>query len=209
MPRRTAPPSRLRHGHARGRKATPEYRIWKGMLQRCTNPKQPGFKGYGAKGVKVHPGWRGEGGFERFLAYVGPRPTRRHSIDRFPDQAGDYRPGNVRWATPEEQGRNRSTNRKLTIDGVTLTLADWAERFQIDYQVFKHRVRSGWPLHRLGEPVGAPRSDARFIEHAGQRLTLASWAKRTGLKRQTIARRLASGWSTADALQRRRARGES
>jgi hypothetical protein len=45
--------------------------------------------------------------FADFYADVGPRPSPRHSIDRYPDNDGGYRPGNVRWATASQQARNR------------------------------------------------------------------------------------------------------
>jgi len=83
----------------------PLYRTFHGMVQRCTNARHAGFKYYGALGVKVCAEWLES--FERFVADVGPKPSPRHSLDRFPDPAGDYRSGNVRWALPLEQGANK------------------------------------------------------------------------------------------------------
>lgn len=45
--------------------------------------------------------------FGAFLAYVGPRPTSKHTIDRYPNRNGNYEPGNVRWATRNEQELNK------------------------------------------------------------------------------------------------------
>ncbi len=58
--------------------------------------------------------------FELFLQEVGPRPSPKHSIDRI-DNNGNYEPGNMRWATPEQQQRNtrRST---LTVEKVRIAL---------------------------------------------------------------------------------------
>jgi hypothetical protein len=83
-----------------------EHRCLSNVIQRCTNPKNKDFKYYGARGVSVADEWRGSGGFERFLAHVGRRPSPTHSLDRI-DNDGNYAPGNVRWATAKEQASNR------------------------------------------------------------------------------------------------------
>ena len=82
----------------------PEYNTWANMIQRCHNPDHPKFRYWGGRGISVCAEWRES--FAAFLAYVGPRPSPRHSIDRFPDNSGDYEPGNVRWATQKEQVAN-------------------------------------------------------------------------------------------------------
>jgi hypothetical protein len=83
----------------------PEYAVWVAMRHRCYTKKNPRFKYYGALGVSVCDRWRND--FEAFLADVGRRPSPGHSIDRYPDNNGNYEPGNVRWATTIEQRRNR------------------------------------------------------------------------------------------------------
>jgi hypothetical protein len=74
------------------------------MLERCTNPKTKGFHRYGGRGITVFPTWSKD--FKAFLDYIGLPPTSKHSIDRFPDNDGNYEPGNVRWATVKEQHEN-------------------------------------------------------------------------------------------------------
>jgi len=82
---------------------SPTYLTWVSMLQRCENPKATGYKYYGEKNVVVCPRWHD---FELFLEDVGCRPEGR-TLDRYPNPAGDYEPGNVRWATPKEQSQNK------------------------------------------------------------------------------------------------------
>lgn len=99
----------LVHGHSKtpnGGRATAEYTAWLNINQRTTNPRRDDFDRYGGAGITISPTWRGQDGFQRFLADVGARPSPHHSIDRIDGSRG-YEPGNCRWATPLEQARNR------------------------------------------------------------------------------------------------------
>lgn len=100
---------------------TVEYEAYSHAKRRCNIPKDPGYKNYGGRGIE----FRFES-FPQFLAEIGPRPTPKHSLDR-KDNDGHYEIGNVRWATKKEQERNRTTNRFLTINGIRLCIAEWAE----------------------------------------------------------------------------------
>ena len=93
----------LTHGQARRGHRTSEYRTWLGMRIRCNDSKDR--DGYQALGIRICPEWNAS--FEAFLRDVGPRPSKKHSLDRWPDPTGNYEPGNVRWATPMQQRHNR------------------------------------------------------------------------------------------------------
>lgn len=89
---------------------TPEYQSWSRMIHRCYFPQDKGFKYWGGLGVTVCERWRDS--FEAFLADMGPKPSLRHSIDRYPDNCGNYEPDNCRWATPLQQRHNRRDSAK-------------------------------------------------------------------------------------------------
>jgi hypothetical protein len=82
-----------------------EYQSYKDARKRCTSPRRKEYKHYGGRGIQFL-----YKSFEEFIADVGLRPTPNHSIDRI-DNDGHYEPGNVRWATPSEQRKNRRTPR--------------------------------------------------------------------------------------------------
>ena len=78
------------------------------MLQRCNNPNNPAYHNYGGRGIKVCERWYD---FNNFLADVGERPHPDRSLDRYPNNDGHYEPGNVRWATAEQQRNNQGLKR--------------------------------------------------------------------------------------------------
>lgn len=133
------------HGHARREQFSPTYDSWRGMMERCYNESSQSFKDYGARGVTVCERWHT---FANFLADMGERPDRGHSIGRV---KGDlpYDPGNCRWETRVQQNRNRRNSHMLTHGGVTDCLAGWADRVGIKAGILSKRLRRGWDAARV------------------------------------------------------------
>jgi hypothetical protein len=73
------------------------------MRDRCNNPSHRSYKNYGGRGIKVCERWND---FTNFIADMSDRPPGT-MLDRYPDNDGNYGPGNVRWATRKESNENR------------------------------------------------------------------------------------------------------
>ena len=140
--------SNTRHGMS----DSPEYSTWRRILDRCYNPKNDSYNRYGGRGIKVCNRWCTS--FDNFYKDMGGRPSNHHSIDRI-DNEGDYTPDNCRWATPQEQGNNRGNNRRLTYNGQTMTITQWAHKAGISIETLSSRLDvHKWSLERaITEPV--------------------------------------------------------
>ena len=125
------------------------------MIQRCSNPNTSQYEHYGARGITVFPEWRAS--FVAFIGAVGRRPSDLHSLDRFPDVNGNFEPGNVRWATDEQQGRNKRNNIIVQYKGQPTLLIEACEDSGADYVLAKLRRHRGWPDEQLFiPPKGVP-----------------------------------------------------
>ena len=129
-----------------GLRDDPLYATWIGMKGRCNNPNDKAYSDYGGRGIKVCDRWMNS--FEDFRADVGERPSPDHSIDRFPNNDGNYEPGNWRWATSEEQMNNIRRNVKVEYDGAPTTIRALAERFGISYQTIYYRLKRGYTIEQ-------------------------------------------------------------
>lgn len=97
----------LKHGFAH---KDPLYTVWKGMRERCTNPKQPHWHRYGGRGITVCAEWDDFMAFREWALAHGWRP--RLTIDRIDNDKG-YSPGNCRIVTNKENCQNRDNSNRL------------------------------------------------------------------------------------------------
>ncbi len=139
---------------------TPEYKALARAISRCHSLSNPTYRNYGARGISVCDTWKNNP--VEFYKYIGPRPSNRHSLDRFPDKNGNYEPGNVRWATSKEQNANRRACVYLELDGRTMILSDWAKEVGLrGSNQIRKRLKYGWTLRQaLTIPAGSRISNA-------------------------------------------------
>ena len=136
-----------KHGHSHRIHATITYNSWKGAVNRCTRPSHNKYEFYGGAGIKICERWLTS--FENFLADMGERPSPNHSLDRYPNNKGNYEPGNCRWATRKEQIENRECTIYLTLNGQKMTLVDWAAITGIKKKTLSARYYFGWSHERI------------------------------------------------------------
>jgi hypothetical protein len=96
---------RVKHGCCRRNSVSPEWRSWRMMHIRCTNPNANNWAYFGGRGIGICERWSGKNGFVHFLADMGPRRTGT-TLDRR-DVNGNYTPANCRWATAKQQRQNQ------------------------------------------------------------------------------------------------------
>lgn len=128
------------------------YKIWKGMESRCRVLGNYMTKNYGDRGIKVCERWHDFAFFQADMkasydAHVVKFGEQDTTIEREDNDKG-YEPDNVRWATRAEQTRNQRTNKFITYEGQTYTIAEWARRLRMEVNTLARRLKSGWSIEK-------------------------------------------------------------
>lgn len=168
-----------------------QYRMWRGMHNRCYNSNVKCYKHYGGRGIVVDPRWHGKEGFFNFIADMGPKPEGA-SLDRI-DNNGPYSPENCKWATQSEQANNKRNNRWITANGQTMTLAQWAKQLGCNPSNILYRIKSGMSEEQAVTTPVADRpnskltvADAVFIKDNYPMLTATAMAQKLGVSKKTV-----------------------
>lgn len=129
------------------------YSIYYNMRKRCENDNAVNYDNYGGRGITVCELWRSS--YEAFSNWAHENGyTDELTLDRI-DSNGNYCPENCRWVTYKEQGLNTRANNRITFNGETMTLTEWADKIGIKRSTLCTRLKTyGWPVERaLTEPV--------------------------------------------------------
>jgi hypothetical protein len=135
--------TRQRERH--GMKHTTEYYIWCHIKERCYSKKSKQYADYGGRGIYMDPQWRRS--FLAFYGDMGPRP-KGYTIER-KNNDGPYASWNCVWATRRQQSLNTRRNIRLTKDGRTQTVDEWAIEMGVPRSTLYSRIRRGWGLDRI------------------------------------------------------------
>jgi hypothetical protein len=180
----------IKHGESN----SPEFSIWTGIKSRCYNKSTKAYKNYGGRGITICNRWLES--FDNFLSDMGRKPSAKHSIERI-NNDGNYEPNNCRWVTIEKQANNKRNNRKLTINGITKNMAEWAREHNLSSSAIIFRLRKGLS----GEDLIAKSQIYGSLSFNGVTDTLKGWSARTGLKQSTISMRINKyKWPVKEAL---------
>ena len=127
------------------------YTIWESMRARCNNPNNQRYNRYGGRGIKICKEWETFEGFRDWA--LASLYQDGLSIERI-DFNGDYEPKNCKWIPKNEQAKNTSANRRVTINGQTRNLSDWARLSGIELHTIRHRIEKGYPESEWLVPPG-------------------------------------------------------
>lgn len=119
---------------------TAEYKVWTGMKSRCYNPARKSYADYGGRGIRICDRWLHS--FESFLADMGKRPTRQHTIERN-DHDGNYEPSNCCWVLRKVQNSNTRSTRTVEYCGAHRSVLDLASEFGVSAMAIYKRTSRG------------------------------------------------------------------
>lgn len=190
----------------------PIYKAWWAMQQRCKGLREEDFNNYTSRGIVVCDEWINS--FDAFRKWSIENGWKKGlSLDRFPNNDGNYEPGNCRWATDPMQNRNKRNNLLITAFGETKCMAEWCEdeRCSVYPNTIKHRINIlKWdtekaithPSKNLKEHRKGDRRNSLILNYRNENKSLAEWCISLGLKYHLIWNRIfMKGWEVQRAFE--------
>lgn len=133
--------------------------IFRSMKKRCYYTKHNHYDSYGGRGIKLCDEWndrtiirisgiaytKGWLAFKKWALENGYKDNL--TIDRI-DYNGNYEPLNCRWVTRLVQANNCRSNKYITYEGKTQSLADWCRELGVNYSLISNRINKGWTTEK-------------------------------------------------------------
>jgi hypothetical protein len=107
------------------------------IIIRCTNPQSQTYPDYGGRGITVHPAWvENRVEFLRHLVELDGWDQPQLQLDRI-DNNGGYVPGNLRFVTRSENGKNKRRYSARAIEELNKKIAV----LEAENADLRHRLR--------------------------------------------------------------------
>jgi carbohydrate-binding DOMON domain-containing protein len=161
------------------------------IKDRCNNPKNKSYYTYGGRGIKLLFSK------EEFLkqmskSFVEHRKVNKSTTLNRINNDKHYSLDNIEWASMSEQMRNVSTNKYLTLNGVTKIREDWAKELKISSVTLRKRELRGLTTDQVLNPVR--NSNKIYLSYKGETLCIKKWSEKTGLSQDLIRDRFKKKW---------------
>lgn len=132
------------------------YGKWMGMKKRCKTNTKISYPNYGGRGITVCDRWATFQNFmddmhESYKRHIEIHGEGNTQLDRI-DNDGNYEPENCRWVTRSINQMNKRNSRKITINGVTKNLFEWAREKGVSSATLSYRIKHNWPEELLFNP---------------------------------------------------------
>lgn len=119
------------------------YGVWTNIKTRCYNQNSSSYKDYGERGITMCEEWKNSYlAFKEWSCANGYDDTAEKgkcTIDRI-NVNGNYEPNNCRWVDAKTQANNTRANVKYKYDGKEYTLAELADKYNINYKTLHLRI---------------------------------------------------------------------
>lgn len=117
------------------------YKVWRSMRARCYSPHHKSYPDYGGRGITVCDDWNNDfAAFREWAESTGYSDEAGLTIDRIDNSKGYY-PENCRWVDATTQANNRRSNHIVTYNGVSKTIAEWADFLEVSPQTLRWRLK--------------------------------------------------------------------
>ncbi len=120
----------------------PLYEVWRTIKKRTEQKDYKDYARYGGRGIKMCDEWRND--YMAFYRWALTHGWKKGlTLDRVCNNRG-YNPYNCRFVSRKAQANNRSTNTKVTVNGVERTIAQWGRVNHIGETTILQRIARGW-----------------------------------------------------------------